>query len=252
MTEKPIIAVWFSCGAASAVTAKITLARYSEEYDVRIINSPVKQEHPDNLRFLLDVQKWLGVKIHSAVNPKYPTGDTYQVWIDRSFISGIKGAPCTMELKKEARYFYEQNNNVAYHVLGFDVTERGRFNRFIKEERPNALPVLIDAGLTKQDCYDILKSEGIEPPHIYAEGFPNANCIGCVKATSPTYWNLVRRTHPKHFWNLAALSRMIGCKLVRYKKKRIYLDELPENANGRPIKNMKIECGLFCDMKKSY
>ncbi|MGC8064282.1 hypothetical protein, partial [Salmonella enterica] len=48
------IAVWFSCGAASAVAALKTLEKYSGQYTVRIINNPVIEEDEDNLRFKHD------------------------------------------------------------------------------------------------------------------------------------------------------------------------------------------------------
>ena len=92
-----MIAVWFSCGAASAVAAKLTLEKYS---DVRVINNPVAEEDEDNRRFLRDVETWLGVKIESAVNPKYPTSSAYDVWARRNYMSGVSGAVCTVELKK--------------------------------------------------------------------------------------------------------------------------------------------------------
>ena len=37
-----------------------------------------------------------------------------------------------------------------------------------------------------------------------------------------------------------------GLRLVRYKGKRIFLDELPPDAKGRPMKTMQTECGIFC------
>jgi len=40
---------------------------------------------------------------------------------------------------------------------------------------------------------------------------------------------------------------MLGAKLVRYKGKRIFLDELPINAKRKPMKNMDVECGIFCE-----
>jgi len=88
---------------------------------------------------------------------------------------------------------------------------------------------------------------GIQPPRIYSKGFPNANCIGCVKATSPTYWSLVRKEYPDVYADRAAQSRSLGVRLVRYKNKRMFLDELPEGATGRPLKNMQIDCGIFCE-----
>lgn len=49
------IAVWFSCGAASAVASYLTLQKYGKDYDVRIVNNPVAEEDDDNRRFLKDV-----------------------------------------------------------------------------------------------------------------------------------------------------------------------------------------------------
>lgn len=243
---RPQIAVWFSCGAASAVAARQTIDRYGDYYDVRVINSPIKEEDADNQRFLLDVQDWLGVEIEFATNPKFPDQSAVSVWDKRKFMSGTAGAPCTVELKKEARYIWEKDNHVDWHVLGFTFEEKSRHERFILGERENVLPVLIETRTTKSMCYDILREAGIELPRIYSMGYPNANCIGCVKATSPTYWNHVRQMHPDVFDERAKQSREIGAKLVRVNNKRIFLDELDPNAKGRPMKNMDFECGIFC------
>ena len=56
---------------------------------------------------------------------------------------------------------------------------------------------------------------GITPPAIYALGYPNANCIGCVKAASPTYWNLVRKTHPEVFEERAEDEQRIRGKVEK-------------------------------------
>jgi hypothetical protein len=72
---KETIAVWFSCGVASAVAAKKTIEKYGETHNILIVNNPVKNEHPDNLRFLADVETWLGQKIIKATNDKYPNAD---------------------------------------------------------------------------------------------------------------------------------------------------------------------------------
>ena len=84
-------------------------------------------------------------------------------------------------------------------------------------------------------------------PRIYLQGYPNANGIGCVKASSPTYWNHVRNMHPDVFDSRAKQSREIGCKLAQVKGKRIYLDELDPNTKGRPLKGLDFECGIFCE-----
>ena len=241
-----MIVVWFSCGAASAVAAQETLKLFPTG-DVRVVYNPVKEEDPDNLRFLEDVESWLGIEVELAHNYRYPAGSCVEVWDDRQFMSGVRGAPCTSELKKEARRQWETINRPDYHVLGFTADEQGRHDRFRKNERPNSLPVLINLGLSKQDCMDRLTAAGIRPPAAYARGYPNANCIGCVKATSPTYWNHVRRDRPAVFAERAEQSRRIGARLVRVNNERIFLDELDPEAVGRPMKTMQIDCGIFCE-----
>lgn len=248
-TERQTIAVWFSCGAASAVAAKLTLDLYGADHDVKVINNPVAEEDEDNRRFLGDVQTWLGLEIEIATCAKYPNASAVEVWEHEKFMSGPDGAPCTKFLKKRARQEWEQRNHADWHVFGFGAEERGRFDRFVLTERPNVLPILIDAGITRDGAYRYLKAVGIDPPRVYKMGFPNGNCIGCSKATSPTYWNHVRKVRPDVFADRATQSRRIGAKLVRVKGKRIFLDELDPSAKGRPMKSMTIECGIFCEEK---
>ena len=245
--RKETIAVWFSCGAASAVAAKKTIEKYGETHNIRVVNNPIAEEDQDNRRFLKDVEAWLGVEIEEAKNPKYPNASCVEVWDNRNYMAGIQGAPCTFELKKKARQHWENNNDFDYIVLGFTADEVNRHERFVKTERSNVIPVLIEEGLTKTDCYMELFEAGIPIPRIYSMGYPNANCIGCVKATSPTYWNHVRKMHPNVFAERAEQSRKIGARLVRHKGDRIFLDELPGDARGLPMKNMDFECGLFCE-----
>jgi len=245
--EKETIAVWFSCGAASAVAAKKTIEKYGQNHNVIVVNNPVANEHPDNERFLKDCEAWFGQKILKAINKDFPSCDIRDVFDKRKYISGVAGAPCTMLLKKEARYQFERENKIDWHVLGFTFDEKSRSDKFIKFERENLIPILIDLKLTKGHCFDIILDAAIKLPEIYKLGFPNANCIGCVKSQSPTYWNLVREKFPKIFQERAEQSRRIGAKLVKLKGKRIHLDELKPTDKGGKIKSW--ECGIFCNTK---
>jgi len=239
------IVVWFSCGAASAVAAKMTVDKYGDTHNVMIVNNPVDEEDEDNKRFLKDVEKWIGKKILLATNTKIGTTSCVDVWEQKKYMAGVAGAPCTMLLKKGARYEFEKKHDIDYHVLGFTANEVERHERFVKGERDNVLPILIDAGITKGRCFEILRENGIRLPRVYKMGYPNANCIGCVKSNSPSYWNLVRETFSDIFKQRAEQSRRIGARLVKYKGERIFLDELPVNARGGKIKNL--DCGIFCD-----
>lgn len=241
-----LIAVWFSCGAASAVAAKRTVERYGKER-VRVLNTPIAEEHEDNRRFLKDVEQWVGVDIESVVNSKWPESSCKPVWDWKGFMSRPIFAPCTYYLKKGARYEWQDKHKPDWHVLGFTADEKRRSDKFLQSELSNMIPVLVEDGITKQGCMDILARAGVRPPEMYRLGYPNANCIGCVRATSPTYWNKVRETHPEVFADRAEQSRRLGTRLVRVKGERIFLDELDPEARGRPLKTLTLECGAFCE-----
>lgn len=240
-----MIAVWFSCGAASAAALKLTVEKYGVE-NVRAINQPIAEEHSDNRRFCADVAEWCGIEIEEFTAPKYPESSAVSVWEKRKAMVFPHGAPCTVHLKKEARAAWERQNPPKWHVLGFTAEERDRHEQFVLTERENVLPVLIDAAMTKGDCGDMIRGAGIALPEIYNLGFPNANCIGCVKATSPTYWNHVRRVFPDVFAERAEQSRRLGVRLVRVDGVRIFLDELHPDAKGDPMWTMP-PCSLFCE-----
>jgi hypothetical protein len=251
VTYGDTIVVWFSCGAASAVAAKKTVELYGGTCNVRVVNNPVSEEDEDNRRFLRDVERWVGLPIETAVNSKYPSCSAVDVWEDRKFMSGVSGAPCTVELKKRARQEWQNHNMFDWMVLGFTADEEKRAERFVSFEDDRLLPVLVLQGVTKTMCMEIVAQAGIQLPRIYHLGYPNANCIGCVKATSPTYWNHVRKTHPDVFKERAEQSRKLGAKLVRVRGERIFLDELDPNEKGRSLKSMQMpDCGIFCEEKE--
>lgn len=239
--------VWFSCGAASAVAAKVAIVTLGGVCKVRVLNNPVQEEHESNTRFLRVCEEWLGVKIVSVVSKKYPSASAVEVWANEramSFPSGF--APCTKELKKRARQEYEADHLPTANVFGFTLEEKDRHNRLKDSEIVPVLPILIDNGLTKQDCFDFLLSEGLRLPEPYLLGFPNSNCLGCVKATSPSYWQLVRDYFPDVFECRAKQSRELGARLVRVKGKRIFLDELEPGVMGRELKKFDFECSGLC------
>lgn len=261
VTPEPgsLIIVWFSCGAASAVAAKKTIEKYSSTCEIRIVNNPVKEEDEDNRRFLRDVEKWLGRKIEIAINRNWPNCSTVEVWEKRGYMANKDGAPCTQQLKREARFQYESSlqfeehrhgrKRKIYMVLGYTADEMRRAKDFATYERGNFVPVLIHEKLTKNDCFKILLSAGLTLPKAYTLGLPNGNCIGCVKATSPTYWNLIRKVFPDVFQARAELSRRLGARLVRVKGQRQFLDELDPEAVGRALDSLDLvgmECGIFC------
>lgn len=231
--------VWFSCGAASAVAAKLAADKHDNLHVVYC--DTLASEHPDNIRFLNDIQKWIDVSIEIIRSEKYANID--DVFEKRKYMSGIAGAPCTREMKKLPRLSYQLPNDL--HIFGLTSDEEKRIVRFEQNNPDLEIEwILRDEGITKDMCYQILQGAGIALPVMYSLGFRNNNCIGCVKATSSKYWNRVRKHFPAVFQKRCEQSRRIGCRLVYWKGKRIFLDELPTEDDDNPEED--IECGVIC------
>ena len=234
--------VWFSCGAASAVAAKVAC----ETGDVRdvVYCDTLSTEHPDNVRFFEDVQTWIGRPIRKIKSTKFDSID--DVFVRTKYMSGIKGARCTTEMKKIPRVYFQLPTDV--HVFGYTSDEKKRADDF--EERNPELSVewiLIDQGISKTQCLDRLSAAGIALPAMYTLGFDHNNCIGCVKATSPGYWNRTRKYFPEVFKRRAEQSRALGARLTRVKNVRIFLDELDPSVQAP---DDAIECGPVCQEVK--
>jgi len=231
--------VWFSCGAASAIAAKIACDNYN---NVEVVYcDTLASEHPDNKRFLNDVSKWIGKEIKIIKSDKFK--DVDDVIQKTRYMSGISGARCTVELKKKPRELYQKKDDT--HIFGFTADEQKRADRFDDNNSINTEWILIDNKIYKDDCYRILKEANIELPMMYKLGFEHNNCIGCVKSQSTGYWNKIRKLFPKVFETRCKQSRLLGVRLLRQNGERIFLDELKETENA-PDDN--IECGVVCQM----
>jgi len=229
------VLVWFSCGAASACAAKVTLEQYP---DAEILYCDTFAfEHPDNPRFMADVAKWIGKEIKILKSDKYT--DIFDVFNKTGWLVGPGGARCTQELKRNVREKYQSAGDI--HVFGFGVDELRRIAQF---ERNNPELYLMfplrDAGMNKQACLDMLMQAGIELPAMYLLGYETNNCIGCVKGQAG-YWNKIRIDFPEYFWRMAKQERIMGVKILKY----CYLDELDPSA-GNYKSEYKIECGVTC------
>lgn len=227
---------WFSAGAASAVTTKLA------KPDV-IAYCDTGTEDVDNIRFFEDCERWFGKTITTLKNERY--SDAWAVWEKECYLSGIYGAPCTRLLKVMPRLEFQNPDDV--HLFGYtaDGPDVKRADQ-LRESFPD-LTIrypLIEMGINKRACLALLSGAGIRPPRVYAMGFPHANCIPCVKATSPNYWSLVRKEFPAEFERMVELSRRLDVRLTRIKGKRCYIDEIP--ADWPTTDALAPECDLLC------
>jgi hypothetical protein len=212
---------WFSCGAASAVAVKLT--------DADPVYCDTGAEHSDNVRFMEDCRIWFGrSEIQILRSDEYES--TWDVWQKTRWLAGIDGARCTVELKVKPRLAYQEPHDI--HVFGYtaDGLDVMRAKR-LRETYPELLieTPLIERGLTKAACLAMLERAGIKPPVLYSLGFHNNNCIPCVKATSPSYWALVRKHFPAQFLRMAELSRGLDVRLCRIDGERRFIDEIDDD-----------------------
>lgn len=233
---------WFSCGAASAVATKMTL---KEIPDAIPVYCETGGEHEDNVRFIEDCQNWFGKEVMRLRSTEYE--DVWDVWEKTRWLAGINGARCTTELKVVPRLAFQKPTDT--HVFGYtaDNSDVDRATR-LRDNYPELKikTPLIDAGLKKDAVLAIVMSAGIKLPEPYLLGFHNNNCKTCVKATSPSYWALVRKAYPNEFDRMAKLSRELNVRLCRLDNVRSFIDQIP--ADFPTTNPIAPSCDFLCHL----
>lgn len=240
----------FSCGAASAVATKLILAAYAPE-DVIIVNAFIEEEHPDNRRFFADCEKWFGHPVITLRNEQYHSS-TDEVWRRKRFIKGLRGAPCSLELKRKILATVAQPGDV--NVLGFTREEWDRFDTLCERFPDESFRApLIEKDLGKDDCLAMIERAGIELPMMYRLGYDNANCVGCPKG-GQAYWQNIRADFPERFVQIQAIQEAIGpgANFLRFRSgarngERMSLAELPA-GRGDMKREPSFSCSFFCQL----
>jgi hypothetical protein len=238
--------VWVSAGAASAVAAKLVLARGPA---VLAYTDP-GSEHPDNARFLGDLEQWFGQEIIRLKSEKY--ADTWDVWRQTNYLVGVGGARCTVELKRKLRFAFQRPDDRQVFGYTADPPEVERARR--AERNDPGIDwwwPLIEADLRKPDCLAMIERAGIALPVMYQLGYDHNNCVGCVKG-GIGYWNKIRVDFPDTFARMASEERRIGHAVNSEEvtegsraKTPVWLDELDPDR-GDYATEPTIECSIMC------
>jgi hypothetical protein len=251
-SAEPIVAR-FSCGAASFVAWKIAVERYGDRVDA--VNAFLSAEHDDNRRFLADCERYLGRTVTVLQDTKYDA-DPLKVWWKKRFIAGNKGAPCSKLLKGEILDSYRPD---APMVIGYTADEAGRLDRFIDANAGrNVIAPLIEEGLTKDDCFQIVADAGLVLPVPYLQGFSNSNCLKCPKG-GLGYWKHIDLHYPENYDKVIALQDALGPSSWFLsdrrggKRVRISLRGLREidEPKWRIQNEPPVQCGGLCELPDS-
>ena len=252
MIEQVSVA-WFSAGVSSAVATKLLI----EQIDV-VVYQHIDDQHEDTLRFVRDCEAWFGKPVEVTQSPLKCVENACR---QLAYVNGPRGAACTRLLKRRLRQEWETRHrffNTFRYVWGMDRSEEARAERLRDDmpEEEHEFP-LIGRGLTKADAHGILREAGIERPRMYELGYPNNNCVGCVKG-GRGYWNKIRQDFPDVFRGRDAMERLLGRTCLKCERPDptrpagadnsvlVYLDELDSDA-GRECEILLPECGAMCE-----
>ena len=193
--------VMVSGGMASFGAARRVIERYGKT-GVHLWFADTLMEDEDLYRFLDDVDRVLGVPIERMSEGRNP----WQVFEDEHFIGNSRVDPCSKKLKRQflrrqlKAGFPDQPVTV---YLGLDLMEAHRVaaaKRYWSEDGYAVdFPLCWEPFLFSEDCAPLVRQHGIEPPRLYALGFPHNNCGGaCVKA-GQKQWALLWHTFPDRY-----------------------------------------------------
>ncbi len=227
---------WFSAGVSSAVATKLAIDEIDE-----IIYTHIDDQHDDTLRFVSDCEKWFGKPITIIQSHIKNVADAMCFFPSRGF---GRCSPCTQILKRRVRQAWERENKgmELRYVWGMDYAEKGRSEKlFDSMPKQDHLFPLIDRKISKEGAHEILTASGIDRPGMYALGYHNNNCVGCVKG-GMGYWNKIRKDFPEVFRKRAELERKLGGSYIA----GTYLDELDPEA-GRHAGPIVGDCGILCE-----
>lgn len=202
--------VMFSGGVASWCVARRVVDRHGTE-NLTLLFADTCMEDEDLYRFLEDGSKALGVQVTTLRDGRTP----WRVFHDERFLGNAKIDPCSKLLKRKLLDAWRNENcrpedTTVY--LGFDWTEEHRLTRLRERVKPwnYRAPLLEEEPyLDKRGQLRAVVAAGLQPPRLYAMGFPHNNCGGfCVKGGHAHFKRLLRELPERYAFHEAEEERL--------------------------------------------
>jgi hypothetical protein len=191
--------VSLSGGVCSFWAAKRVVDKYGPE-NITLLFADVLMEDPDLYRFNSDLSAYFGIVITRISKEMTP----WQLFRKQGMIGNSNSPICSVMLKREPLDEWHRANCMELSTtmyIGIDWTEAHRL-AFLREAKPTwriEAPMCETPRWDKCRMLSELRAIGIEPPRLYAFGFPHNNCGGfCVKAGHAQF-ALLLRTKPEDY-----------------------------------------------------
>lgn len=184
--------VSYSSGITSWASAKRIIDEHGTE-DVVLVFADTKIEDEDNYRFLYESAERRGVPLEIIADGR----DPWEIMYDERLIGNSRFDPCSKILKRKLLDKWRTEHckpEITTTIIGLNWDEINRVER-AKERAipwPVEAPLCQPPYLSKKNCEEWARREGMEPPRLYAMGFSHANCGGfCIKAGQASFAKLL-------------------------------------------------------------
>ncbi|MET9915403.1 hypothetical protein ABZZ74_54020, partial [Streptomyces sp. NPDC006476] len=189
--------VQFSAGIGSFAAAVRIAERYgTDRLTLLIADTGIEDE--DLWRFADDTSRLLDVPLTRVRDGRTP----WEVFHDKRFLGNDRLAPCSQILKQiPCRAWMAENTDPADTLVyvGIEDTprDRARIPAIARNWKPwqTRFPLCSrrQPTLTKDQLLSEARALGVEPPRLYALGFPHNNCGGrCVRAGQRQWLHLLK------------------------------------------------------------
>lgn len=168
---------------------------------ITLLFTDTNGEDEDLYRFLRESAENIGSELIWLDNDGKTIWDVFR---KSRMIGNTRLSVCSRVLKqKPARDWLEANTDPesTVVVVGIDWTEIQRLPAIERNYAPwLAIAPLTEPGAWSKDRVDReLLWAGIEPPRLYAQGFPHNNCAGACVRAGQAQWELLLRQNPERF-----------------------------------------------------
>ena len=201
-------------GGVNSVAMLLMLHEQKEDFEAVFVNHGT--DWPETYEYLEMLQGWLekkGLPKITVLKPNVTGFDNlYEYCWEKKLIPSRQFRWCSDKFKINVLHKYCEPP--AFSLIGFGVDEMGRAKISVAKGFENRYP-LIEQGVTRRKCKDIIKSHGLPVPIKSA-------CFICFNQ-KPHEWKKLRRVHPDLFCKAEQLENREGELRMSRGKKPLFI-----------------------------